>query len=119
ERFLADRFLADRTFADRFLAVLYLHTTPKGDVIFDLLGCRLGIRIVPSSILIFLSVNEQGVIARLPLPWAGRCSRTGAEILPIYGSFREIGISFYSLNGVTLGDHLSIPYCFCHFFFRS
>src|SRR5580692_9103563 len=69
--------------ARHWILLFDFNSAPKGYMVFDVAGCRLGVRVVPCGILIFLSVHQKAVVSRLPLPGTGRDRRAGAEVFPL------------------------------------
>src|SRR5579859_2155222 len=90
------------------------NSAPEGDMVLDVTGCRLGIRVVPGGILILLPVHQKTVISGLPLPGASRNRRAGAEILPLQGALREVDIALNHLCRIAFRDYFAVPGCLCH-----
>jgi hypothetical protein len=49
-----------------WILLLDFNSAPEGYMVLDVTGGRLGIRIVPGGILIFLAVHQKTVVSRLP-----------------------------------------------------
>src|ERR1700753_1935180 len=90
------------------------NSAPKGDVILDVTSRRLGIRIVPGGILVFLPVHQKTVVPGLPPPGAGRNGRAGAKVLPLQGALREVDIALNQLRCIAFRDYFAVPGCLCH-----
>src|ERR1700750_1126332 len=89
------------------------NSAPEGYMILDVTGCRLGIRIVPGGILIFLSVDQKTVVPRLSLPGASRNRRAGAKVFPFQGTLREVNIALNHLCRIAFRDYFAVPGCLC------
>src|SRR5262249_7700860 len=55
-------------------------TAPERDPILDLSGCRFGIRIIPGSVFVHISIDDDVVVACLALPWT---SSVGCALLKV------------------------------------
>src|ERR1700737_678665 len=70
------------------------HAVPEGDVVFDLSGLRLGVRVEPRRIRIGLAVDRDRVVARLALPVADRVRVAWPEEFPVDRGRGKIGVAF-------------------------
>ena len=83
-------------------------------MVLNIAGCRLGVRIIPSCILIHLTVHHYVVVAGDPFPGTGGVSLTDLEIFLLNGIGGEVLIAFYDLTVIALGYDGAIPDCFGH-----
>src|SRR5580704_14702000 len=94
----------------RFWRLLFdFNPAPEGDMVLDVTGCRLGVRIVPGGILILLSVNQKTVVPGLALPGAGRNCRAGAKVFPLQSALREVDIALNHLRCIAFRDYFAVP----------
>src|SRR5580765_2853047 len=87
---------------------------PEGDVVRDLLGRVLRLRVVPARIFVRLPVDHDVVVARRALPGTDRVRLALAHVLPVYRVGRKILIAFDLDRALALGEHRSVPRCTSH-----
>src|SRR5205085_8363878 len=94
---------------DTYARLLDLHTVPECDAVFDLFGRVLRLRVVPSGVAVDLTIHDNVVITRRPLPRADRVRLALAEVLAPDRINREIMIALDDNRVVTLRQHCAFP----------
>ena len=92
-----------------------LNPTPERNMILDLACGRLGIRIVPGSILVDLVINYDVVVTRGSFPRAFCVRTTLLKMLALDRSGRKIVVTLDDNCLVALRQYLVIPRCFHDF----
>src|SRR5581483_11157634 len=93
----------------------YLHASPEGDVILDVLGfVVLGAGIVPGCVGIVLAVYTHGVIAGFALPASSSVGLRLDQVLALDRVRREVLVAFHLDGAIGLGEHGAVPNCFRH-----
>src|SRR5262249_8821169 len=93
---------------------VHVHAVPERDVVRDLLGGVLGLRIEPRGVFVDLPVDHDVVVARRALPRAERVGTALAQMLAAYGCGREILIALDDDALIALRDDRSVPAGACH-----
>jgi len=93
-------------------ALFDLHPFPKCHKACNFLRRVFRGRVVPSGILVHLSVHFKIIVACDPFPWAGRVSRTFLEILSVKSLGREINIPFNFFELIGFSQNSAVPDCF-------
>jgi len=75
-------------------------------------SCLFWLGVVPSSVRIQVTIDDERVIACLPFPRAAGFVIAKADELPVHGRLGKIVVSFDHDSGVALSDHGIFPNCF-------
>src|SRR5258708_3611342 len=93
---------------------LHFHPLPERHVSLDLLGRRLGLRIVPGRACIPFVLDLNVVVARRALPRTHRVRIAGLEIFLANRIRRKILVAFDLYRLFAFGQNRAFPRCFCH-----
>ena len=93
------------------------HAFPERDIAFNILCRVFGCRIVPSRILVHLSIHFNAVVASNALPRAGGMGIAVLKVLLVDGVWGEVLVVFHHYALVALGENRTIPDCFGHCYF--
>ena len=83
-------------------------------MVLNVAGCRLGVRIIPSGVLIHLTVHHHRVVAGDPFPGTGGVGIAGLEVFRLNRLRGEVLIAFHDLTIIAFGYDGAIPDCFGH-----
>ncbi len=94
------------------------HAPPERNISFNIFSCIFSCRVVPSCILVNLSIYPNTVVAGHPLPGTGRMSAALLKILLVDGVEGEVLVSFNNFALIALSEYCTIPDCFWHRYFN-